>query len=162
MRPGSRWRRNAGKKGNKGEPRRRLNSSPPYGVVNRTVAAAAPHPTPLSARRSVPIAPPQALELTTAPLALQAKLPRRPRRPRGAAAPGDGERCGDPRAQPLQCELSISGLRPRVLSNRRDARPAARHHPPLLLVAERARRRHVEHRLDPRGGDVRVLPARPG
>src|SRR5437763_10753467 len=107
MRPGSRWRRNAGKKGNKGEPRRRLNSSPPYGVVNRTVAAAAPHPTLLSARRSVPVAAPRALELSTAPLALQPKLPRRPRRPRGAAAPGDGERGGEPRAQPLERQLPV-------------------------------------------------------
>src|SRR5437588_136976 len=102
---------------------------------------------------------PRALELTTAPLALQPNLARRASRPRRPPPPRHRQRRSNPRAQPLQRQLPVPGLRARVLRDRGDPRAAARHHPPLLPLAQRLGRRHVEDRLDPGGGDVRVLPA---
>src|SRR5215218_10145895 len=69
---------------------------------------------------------------------------------------------GDPYLQPLERELAVAGLAARLLCHRTDTRPAARHEADALLVAQRARRRDVEARLDARGGDVGVLATRAG
>ena len=110
-------------------------------------------------------------------------------RPTGAAAPAWSRRaaawspraCGArprsaaswARARHLQRAASRSASRssassrlrmlgPRVLGDGGHARAQSRRDPRLLSLGERARRVHVEHRLDPRGGDVGVLTARTG
>src|SRR5215211_5658758 len=102
------------------------------------------------------------LELGAPPLGLKPALARGAARLRRLAAPPRAQRAADPRAQPRHRELAVARLAARVLRDRRDAWAEAALEPALLLIRERLRRVDVEHRLDPRRGDVRVLSTRPG
>jgi len=61
--------------------------------------------------------------------------------------------------QPLQRQLPVPRLAAGVLGDGRDPGAVTLPDSPSLLLVQRRRRLGVEDRLDPRGGDVRVLPA---
>src|SRR5207245_8310537 len=103
---------------------------------------------------------PLALSLRRAALLHQASLLRGCRRLRRAAALRHRERAAHADGQALQRELAIDSLRARVLGDRRHARARACEQPLALRLRERARRLHVEARLDARRRHVRVLAAR--
>src|SRR5688572_2425739 len=105
-------------------------------------------------------APPRRLLLARPPLRLQPPALRPRGRLRRAPRAGDVQAEREPPRQPLQSELAVARLAARVLRDARDPRPALLDDAALLVVGERARCRDVERRLDPRRGDVRMLPAR--
>ena len=104
-------------------------------------------------------APPPALRLAAAALVVQPAAAARRRRPRLRARARDVQRGGQPLREPLERQLAVARLRARVLRHRGHARAELGRHARLLGVAQHARRAHVEARLDPRRGDVRVLTA---
>src|SRR4051812_36158946 len=149
----------------RGRPRRPCSRSaawPARPSSRATGSSAAPR---RSSRAKSPVVrpwpPAGLLALARAALGVQAPLLRRTARASGLALARDAERVRQARAQPLERQLAVARLRARVLGDRDDARPAARHHAALLLVRQRIGLGDVEHGLDARGGHVGVLAARP-
>jgi hypothetical protein len=91
---------------------------------------------------------------------LEAPVARRPSGLGRAATTTRSKRFGHALLEARDRELSVSRLTATVLGDGRDSRAEPRSQDVLLLVAQRLRRVDVEHRLDPRGGDVGVLASR--
>ena len=67
-----------------------------------------------------------------------------------------------PRGKALQRQFAVARLRSRVLRDGGHARPQFRAYARFLNVVQGVRLANVEGRLDPGGGDIRVLTARTG
>jgi hypothetical protein len=106
-------------------------------------------------------APALALELRASLLLLEPPLACGAVRLGRAAALARAKRRLDPLAQARQRELAVSRLAAGVLSDRGNPRPEAGPKAAPLLVGESLGPVDLEYRLDPRGGDVGVLAARP-
>src|SRR5690606_5142768 len=97
-----------------------------------------------------------------AALGRQAAFLRRPRGARGAALAPPLEPAFDAFRQALKRELAVARLAAGVLGDRGHAPPVARQQALALRGRERRGGLDVEHGLDARGGDVRVLSSRAG
>src|SRR4051794_1507265 len=105
---------------------------------------------------------PPALGLAAALLVIKTTAPAPGRglglRPRARDVQGTVQ----PRGEAVEGEFPVARLRSRVLSDRGDARTQFRAYPGFLNIVQGGRLVNVEGRLDPGGGDIRVLTAGTG
>ena len=79
----------------------------------------------------------------------------------GDPAPGDGKGGAKLLDEALDCKLTVAELAPLVLRDRAQHGSGAGDDTAFLHIGECGRRLDVEHRLDPRGRLLGVLPSRP-
>ena len=104
---------------------------------------------------------PESLHLAAAALRLRSPLPRGGARLRCAARSSHGQRALEAAAQPLQRELAVAQLAPRVLRHRPHHRAEPGRDPIRCSPVSEGEAGYVEHRFHARGGHVGVLAARP-
>ena len=93
--------------------------------------------------------PAGALGLRPPTLRIEALLFRRPGRPGGATAAGDGQGTGQLVLQPLEGEIPVAGLGAGVLGDRGHHGTELADDPFPLGFVERERSAHIEDRFDP-------------